>query len=270
MQKKSFSLALVLVSACAANPTPEPPQKSAAPAATPKDATPEPSASEPEDESGCAKGMKAIPGGTLFLDASNKVAIAAFCFDQAEVTAEEYRACTKNRSCPALPKEVRLLSPVSEAEQAELSAKCSAHSSDPEMPATCVSYDEARRYCDWKGRRLPTEMEYRWAASGGNDKLANAWGSAPAGDDVVCWQRPRGPCRVKSKPAEGFELFDLAGNVSEWTTSAYEPKTKGEKAGRVIVGGNWESTRPDDVSATKREGRQEGYRDITLGFRCAK
>ena len=94
----------------------------------------------------------------------------------------------------------------------------------------------------------------------------------PATDEVVCWQRPRGACRVKTKPAEGFELFDLAGNVSEWTSTAYEPATNGkkDKAGRVIVGGNWESNKPEEVAASKREGRQEAYRDVTLGFRCAK
>jgi len=271
MYEKSSLWALVsLVTACAASAPPEPATKPTPPKKS--NVAPPDSPSEPEEDSGCPRGMRPIPSGTLFLGPSSKVQVAAFCFDQAEVSVGDYRACTKNRSCPQLPTEVRLLSAVSESEQQDLSAKCTGRGSDEEMPATCVSYDEARRYCDWKGRRLPTETEYRWAASGGDDKLANAWGSAPAGDEVVCWQRPRGPCHVKSKPAEGFELFDLAGNVSEWTSSSYEPtsKSKKDKPGLVIVGGNWESAKPEDVAATKREGRQAAYRDVTLGFRCVK
>jgi formylglycine-generating enzyme required for sulfatase activity len=276
MREKSFFwVSTVLFFGCAGAPPPDPDTKPATTSSTKKPDTPSTApeeTAEPENDSGCPKGMRPIPAGTLFTDGKPKQEVGGFCFDQAEVTVAEYRACTKNRSCPKLPDEVRLLSPISEGEQADLSAKCSGRLDDEELPATCVDYEGARRYCDWKGRRLPSEVEYRWAASGGDDKLTYAWGSAPAGDEVVCWQRPRGACRVKSKPAEGFELYDLAGNVSEWTGSAYEPTTKSkkDKPGRVIVGGNWESNKPEDVSATKREGRQEGYRDVTLGFRCAK
>lgn len=276
MREKSFfwvSAALLL--GCGGSPPQVAEPKPSTPTSTKKPDSPstEPTEiDEPENDSGCPKGMRPIPAGTMFTDGKPKVDVGGFCFDQAEVTVAEYRACTKNRSCPKQPEEVRLLSPVSESEQADLSAKCTGRGTDEELPATCVDYEGARRYCDWKGRRLPTELEYRWAASGGDDKLTYAWGSAPAGDEVVCWQRPRGPCRVKTKPAEGFELFDLAGNVSEWTGSAYQPATpsKKDKPGRVIVGGNWESNKPEDVAASKREGRQEGYRDVTLGFRCAK
>ena len=269
--------ATVTLWACAS--TPPAPSTSATPA--PEKKTPAPHESEPAGP--CPKGMLLIPGGALWLGSPDgvgaadehpkqKLEIAELCLDAKEVTVAEYQACQKNKACPPLPRDVRLLSATPESEQSARSAQCAARLSDnADLPATCVSFDLATRYCAWQGNRLPTEAEWEWAATGGDDQLAWAWGSSPPTDEVVCWQG-RTPCHVGGKRAGAFELHDLAGNVSEWTSTAYGTYGgSAPDAAKVVVrGGSWESSKEDDLRPKRRGSRAKAYRDVTLGFRCAK
>jgi formylglycine-generating enzyme required for sulfatase activity len=218
--------------------------------------------------------MVAVAAGTLELGSAatqgasdehpeSKAAVVAFCLDAHEVTVAEYRACEKNKACTALARD---------AEAADRSKLCSARLNDnDDLPATCVNHAEATRYCAWKGYRLPTEIEWEWAATGGEDKLPWSWGDSSPGDDKLCFQRPRGPCRVKSKAAGAFELFDMLGGVAEWTSTAYGPYGgSAPNADRKVVrGGSWESAKDDDVRPKKRSSRSSSSRDPSVGFRCA-
>lgn len=238
---------------------------------------------EHEPEGACPKGMLPIPGGTLWLGSpagqgepderpERKVEIAEHCLHQREVSVGEYQACAKNKACEPLPTQVRLLSPLPEAEHQAQSALCGANLADnADLPATCVSFEDATRYCAWKGLRLPTEAEWEWAATGGDDKLAWPWGTALPADENACWNR-RAPCRVGSRRAGAFELHDLAGGVSEWTSTAYGPYggTPPDQNQKVVRGGHWESDKPGALRPEKRTSHAVSYRDVTLGFRCAK
>jgi len=98
-------------------------------------------------------------------------------------------------------------------------------------PVVQVSYDDARAYCDWSGLDLPTEAEWEFAARGGLDgatftwgnddpqetePLANTWqGGFPfENSELDGWTRT---APVGSYPPNGFGLYDMAGNVWEWT-----------------------------------------------------
>jgi formylglycine-generating enzyme required for sulfatase activity len=226
--------------------------------------------------------MVRVPKGTLWLGSApgsgsadqhpeTKVELGALCVDAREVTVSEYAACEKNKACPPLPREVRLLSAVAAAEQEALSGMCSARLSDnADLPATCVSQRDAARYCAWKGERLPSESEWEWIATGGEDKLPWPWGTTLPSDANVCWQRQRGPCAVGSKPAGAFEVFDMAGNVAEWTATSYGPYGQPEKQAekKVVRGGSWESTKEEELSPKRRAWREAEYQDVTIGFRC--
>ncbi|MBK7580024.1 MAG: SUMF1/EgtB/PvdO family nonheme iron enzyme [Myxococcales bacterium] len=285
MRKLSNSVAVLsglgFAVACGTPPVASPPAPPAAPAATAK-----PSA--PPDESAavdgpCPRGMVLVAGGELWLGSpagsggadehpARKVAVAEFCLATHEVTVADYQSCAKNKACDALPKEVRLLSALPEAEHKAQSALCSANLSDnADLPASCVSFDDASRYCAWKGARLPAEPEWEWAASGGDDKLAWPWGTSLPSDENTCWNR-RAPCRVGSKTTGAFELHDLAGNLTEWTSTAYGAygAAAADASKKVVRGGNWESVKEDELRPKKRASRASTYRDVTLGFRCAK
>ena len=102
-------------------------------------------------------------------------------------------------------------------------------------PVVHVSYGDAKAYCDWAGTELPTEAEWEYAARGGLDgarftwgdhdpqetePLANTWqGRFPfENTELDGWTRT---APVGSYPPNGYGLFDMAGNVWEWTDEWY-------------------------------------------------
>jgi formylglycine-generating enzyme required for sulfatase activity/tRNA A-37 threonylcarbamoyl transferase component Bud32 len=141
-------------------------------------------------------------------------------------------------------------------------------------PVNCVSQPQAAAYCAWLGRRLPTEDEWEYAASGKAKRLY-AWGNAsPTGR--VCWGRPTaGTCDVGSFDAGATPdgLHDITGNVWEWTSSdycMYDPGVACAHDQKVARGGGWFSTDPSVVRTQVRQGYPPASRSANVGFRCAK
>jgi formylglycine-generating enzyme len=106
-------------------------------------------------------------------------------------------------------------------------------------PVTHVSYADAVAYADWAGRRLPTEAEWEYAARGGLDGAVYAWGDefSPGGRlhanvwqgefpwRMARWDRFPGTSPVGSFPDNGYGLYDMTGNVWEWTTDPFTART---------------------------------------------
>ena len=102
-------------------------------------------------------------------------------------------------------------------------------------PVVQVAYDDALIYCKWAGKRLPTEAEYEFAARGGLVRKRYAWGDEllPGGKWMTNIWQGRFPVQnnlddgyrltapVKTYPANGFGLYDVAGNVWQWCADWY-------------------------------------------------
>lgn len=100
-------------------------------------------------------------------------------------------------------------------------------------PVVQVAWDDAVAYAAWAGRRLPTEAEWEFAARGGDNRTAFAWGN-----ETISAEHPQAhiyegtfpshaaePKPVGSFPSTGFGLFDMSGNVWQWTLDWYRPDT---------------------------------------------
>lgn len=296
--RRLAAVLLLVAPACGrTTPAAEPPAAAPAPPAPPPAASsaPAPSAAPSSKDAGaapetsssngaCPDNMAAIPTGTLWMGSvagegranehpQHQVQVRAFCLDLHEVTVKDYQACVDNRICPKAHRHVQLLHAQRTKTFQKRSTLCTARDkSNADLPLTCVQQDEAQKYCEWKGERLPTESEWEYAATGGQDKLDYPWGSAPPSDAVLCWRKKDGPCEVGAKPAGAFGLFDMEGNVSEWTSTYYAryPNTADQGTKVVVRGANWRTKRATDVRPQARWSRLPLYRDVDLGFRCAK
>ena len=105
-------------------------------------------------------------------------------------------------------------------------------------PVVHVTFDDAEAYAAWAGKSLPTEAEWEYAAWGGREGGEYAWGDElePGGTHAANvwqgdfpWQNTRGDgwlrtSPVASYPANGFGLYDMIGNVWEWTSDWYRAR----------------------------------------------
>ena len=167
-------------------------------------------------------GMVCIPGGTFVRgDAEEEhagpaesVSVSTFFLDVHEVTNAEWNACREAGECRRL---TRFRGYLGDAQ-----------------PAVAMRWDEAVAFCARRGARLPTEAEWERAASGPED-TRYPWGDAPGSgcDNAIVRIRAGRGCgtdvtaAVMSRPAFGFGLFDMAGNVYEWVEDSYSPCYRG-------------------------------------------
>lgn len=116
-------------------------------------------------------------------------------------------------------------------------------------PVVHVSFADASAYAAWAGKALPTELEWEYAARGGLDGAIYPWGDefAPAGRQMANtwqgefpWQNTALDGYARTSPAgafppNGYGLYDVAGNVWEWTATRYGAPPGGEQTQSCCV-----------------------------------
>ena len=151
---------------------------------------------------------------------------------------------------------------------------------NPDHPATMVSWSDAAGYCRSRGKRLPTEAEWEYAARGSEGRIY-PWGNTPPTPFRACFQN-RGTLPVDSLP-EGTSpegIHHLAGNVAEWVSDWYAPgyyaispesNPQGPAEGdyRVVRGGSWNQS-SGELRASAREYHNPDRGAEHIGFRCAR
>ncbi len=229
---------------------------------------------------------------------AHPVPVSAFRLDVTEVTVADYRVCFDDGACTR---------PAPYA----AGTHCNWGRTNREQhPVNCVTHPQAEGYCQWAKKRLPTEVEWEYAAGGSGPKREFPWGDSwplafsanICGTECTAGARPtaemlRGTicrthegCRQQifdfddgfpdTAPVGSFPLGktpeglrDMAGNVWEWTSSApcaYPAHECADTGERVIRGGGWTHRYLLSPEVSTRSKLPVGTISDGVGFRCAR
>lgn len=206
------------------------------------------------------------------------VSVDAFYIDAYAVTVGHYKQFVQETGHPAPNWDV-----------------VSKYSPTDQHPILFVSWHDAMAYATWVGKRLPTEAEWEKAARGGLSGATYPWGDdAPDGTQCNLTGNKDGyehTAPVGSFPPNGYGLYDMTGNVSEWCLDEWDagfyansPRRNpiaGETIAnvlsnfanfekpRVLRGGSWSDTVQFMRVATRNWGRSRDTLAV-IGFRCVK
>jgi len=217
--------------------------------------------------------MVFVPGGVFTMGNDNgpsqeapahQVRLSPYYVDQHEVTAGQFRLFLKETRHRGQP-------PHSWSEDFK---------KDPSdaIPMTMVSARDAQAYAEWAHKKLPTEAQWEMAARSTDGRLF------PSGPDPISYSRPR-PTRqiepVKSFPEDvsPYGVYDMAGNVAEWTGDWYDQKAYRQIFNQPVDNPTGPAARPrsnqlvikggaKNGSASYREGMAFDKRLSYVGFRC--
>jgi formylglycine-generating enzyme required for sulfatase activity len=204
----------------------------------------------------------------------HRVVLPAFSMDAHEVTSGEYAAF--------------VASPASGVEPPYHWGGRTPPAGKLRLPVYNVTWFDAAKYCASRGRRLPTEAEWERAARGGLADADYPWGNdyapPPASEGAPPVKRAHsgsstGPVPVASFPPNALGLYDMSGNVWEWTADWYDlmyysespvQNPTGPASGlyKVIRGGSWADTEPRLGATYFRNYTAPATAQPTIGFRC--
>jgi formylglycine-generating enzyme required for sulfatase activity len=220
--------------------------------------------------------MVLIPGGTFTMgnndgppaeSPAHQVRLSAYYIDQHEVTNEQFRLFLGESHYRGKPLPGKWLT------------DDKARAEDPRLPVVLVSAYDAKEYAEWAGKKLPTEAQWELAARTTESRRY------PWGDEPAKWSRPRtfgdkiDPVMSFPEDASPYGVFDMAGNVEEWTKDWFDTKyfrsivdkttddpkgatSKSRSAQLVVKGGS------KTFNVTFRHGVPPEKRLSHLGFRC--
>ncbi len=197
------------------------------------------------------------------------VSLDAFWIDQTEVTNAMYALCVNDGKCDAPGSKESLTRPTYYGD-----AKYNNY------PVIFVDWDRAKTYCEWAGRRLPTEAEWEKAARG-TEAFVYPWGNVMPDKNLLNYRDVIGDTTevgTYPKGASPYGALDMAGNVWEWVNDWFipdyyknSPKSNplGPSAGpaHVLRGGSWNLN--DDLVRSTFRGRHPSEPNLGIGFRCA-
>jgi formylglycine-generating enzyme required for sulfatase activity len=216
------------------------------------------------------------------------VYIKAFLIDQTEVTNAMYALCVESRRCD--PPKANTSSQRNESNDTFYYGNPAFDS----YPVIYVTWNDAKAYCSWAGRRLPTEAEWEKAASWDDAqqvKRLYPWGKKidcsyanyrgkNNGYDLCVEDKDTTPVGSYPNGASFYGVLDMAGNVWEWVADRYSesyylsspssnPQGPASGQNHVLRGGSFLTGRAIGIRSSDRDLQSPDYNSHNLGFRCA-
>jgi formylglycine-generating enzyme required for sulfatase activity len=197
-----------------------------------------------------------IKGGNF-----NGKTIAPFYLDKTLVTVAQYEACVKAGVCAPPP------------DNGNWAATYNRRG-NKKRPVNEINWFNAKAYCNWMNKRLPSADEWEWAARGRDESRIYPWGTEiDLKGNTICWQRydgdsdtGQGTCEVGKHAVSRDGITDMAGNLWEWTSTFADDK----KDLVIMKGGAWYNDDPKKLQVTYRGHASPYHSDnASDGFRCA-
>jgi formylglycine-generating enzyme required for sulfatase activity len=222
-------------------------------------------------------GMVLVPGGSFRMGADagqdtrpvHSVSLSPFFLDQHEVTNANYQACMDGGGCTPPARR-----------SSDTRSGYFTDAAFANFPMLNVTWDQAAAYCAWAGKRLPTEAEWEYAATGGDGRLY-PWGNTF--DTTLVPVSVNDTVAVGSFPgnASPFGALDMAGNALEWVGDWYDAgyyavsppeNPTGPASGnrKVLRGGSFGNPDATVYINSRRFNRPPAGGDVDIGFRCAQ
>ncbi|MBN2694214.1 SUMF1/EgtB/PvdO family nonheme iron enzyme, partial [bacterium] len=208
----------------------------------------------------CPKGFSGINCSVKIGDSVKiKSDFGVFEIDVFEVTVDEYENCVKSGYC--------------DSKNFLTILKCNYSSKNRKLPMNCITLNGAKEYCKWKNKRVPTAQEWSFAAkagenykySGGDNPKEVAWFR----DNCNNWNREAKT--VGTKKPNRYGLYDMSGNVAEWSV------TESARSSYFLVcGGDFWSYDSNITIDCREKGifhtsTAQNYKgNSKIGFRCVK
>lgn len=219
------------------------------------------------EKNASTEGMVFFEGGSFVMGNNDvreeapaaEVSVRAFWMDPYPVTVAQYRAYLEATGAPE-PKFWR-------------DPQCNGAN----QPVVGVTFAQACAYAEWAGKKLPTEAEWEFAARGREDRKY-PWGNFPPDNTLCNYKDYLGMPSIVTMHEDGRTpegLFDMSGNVMEWTLDAFVPyqvqrsdvEACANAPRRTLRGGGWNSP-AEEITTTARRGLFPEAQLSTVGFRC--
>ena len=240
--------------------------------------TPEPAPTPEPTQAPLPDGMVLIPGGTFLMGSDtgepnerpvHTVTLDAYLIDQFEVSNAEYQACVAEGGCT----------------QSNLrnSFRRAGYRDDPAFanyPVMGVTWNQSAAYCDWAGKRLPTEAEWEFAARG-PDNFTWPWGNEFVLTFSAANSLDTEPVNSFPDGVSPFGVFNMAGNVNEWVLDRFDgnfyanspennPVNLDSGSSQIYRGGSFDNRNGNFFTTSRRYVVSGNTFDVDIGFRCGQ